>query len=165
MAALTLLPLGTLQLLAAIEHGYWYARSAEFMQQPIVELLVWMRMPGDILFSMGAVTLTWFVLRLWFGPRREETALPVRRRGGRALRRPPRMIEFYAEIRQAHIAAAIASGAVPAAGNPGTGAAAQVGARAAAALPQLHDRHGPADRRPDACSRSCLAAFLFEWLA
>jgi nitric oxide reductase subunit B len=75
MAALTLLPLGTLQLLAAIEHGYWYARSAEFMQQPIVDLLVWMRMPGDIIFSVGAVTLTWFVLRLWFGPRREE-ALP-----------------------------------------------------------------------------------------
>ena len=46
MALLTLLPLGTLQLLAAIEHGYWYARSAEFMQQPIVELLVWMRVPG-----------------------------------------------------------------------------------------------------------------------
>jgi nitric oxide reductase subunit B len=73
MASLTLLPLGTLQLLAAIEHGYWYARSAEFMQQPIVDLLVWMRMPGDIIFSVGAVTLTWFVLRLWFGPRREET--------------------------------------------------------------------------------------------
>jgi nitric oxide reductase subunit B len=73
MAALTLLPLGTMQLLAAIEHGYWYARSAEFMQQPIVDLLIWMRMPGDVIFSVGAVTLTWFVLRLWFGPKREES--------------------------------------------------------------------------------------------
>src|SRR3546814_108369 len=36
MAALTLLPLGTLQLMAAIDQGYWYARSAEFMQRPIV---------------------------------------------------------------------------------------------------------------------------------
>jgi nitric oxide reductase subunit B len=69
MAVLTLLPLGTLQLLAAIEHGYWYARSAEFMQQPIVDLLVWMRVPGDTIFSVGAVTLTWFVVRLWIGPR------------------------------------------------------------------------------------------------
>src|SRR5690606_1034070 len=43
MAAFTLLPLGIIQLQAAIEHGYWYARSAEFMQQPIVDLLVWMR--------------------------------------------------------------------------------------------------------------------------
>ena len=70
MALLTLLPLGTLQLLAAIEHGYWYARSADFMQQPVVDLLVWMRMPGDIIFSVGAVTFTWFVLRLWVGPTR-----------------------------------------------------------------------------------------------
>jgi nitric oxide reductase subunit B len=72
MALLTLLPLGTIQLLAAIDHGYWYARSAEFMQQPLVELLVWMRVPGDTIFSIGAVTLTWFVFRLWVGPRREE---------------------------------------------------------------------------------------------
>jgi nitric oxide reductase subunit B len=71
MALLTLLPLGTLQLLAAIEHGYAYARSAEFMQQPIVELLVWMRMPGDIIFSVGAMALTWFVFRLWVAPRLE----------------------------------------------------------------------------------------------
>jgi len=65
MALLTLLPLGTLQLLAAIEHGYWYARSAEFMQKPVVDLLVWLRVPGDTLFAVGAVALAWFVLRLW----------------------------------------------------------------------------------------------------
>jgi len=70
MGVLTLLPLGTMQLLAAIEHGYWYARSAEFMQKPIVELLIWMRMPGDVIFSIGAVALAWFVLRLWVAPRR-----------------------------------------------------------------------------------------------
>lgn len=72
MALLTLLPLGTLQLLAAIDNGYWYARSAEFMQSPIVETLVWMRVPGDTIFSIGAVTLTWFVFRLWVRPRREQ---------------------------------------------------------------------------------------------
>jgi nitric oxide reductase subunit B len=70
MALLTLLPLGTLQLLSAIKHGYWYARSAEFMQQPIVDLLIWMRVPGDAIFSIGALTLAWFVLRLWVGPKR-----------------------------------------------------------------------------------------------
>ncbi|WP_399677274.1 cbb3-type cytochrome c oxidase subunit I, partial [Xenophilus sp.] len=69
MAVLTLLPLGTLQLLAAIEHGYWYARSAEFMQKPIVDLLIWMRVPGDVVFSIGALALAWFVLRLWVRPR------------------------------------------------------------------------------------------------
>ncbi|MBE2291203.1 MAG: nitric-oxide reductase large subunit, partial [Xanthomonadaceae bacterium] len=71
MALLTLLPLGILQLHAAIEHGYWYARSAEFMQQPIVDLLVWMRVPADTLFSVGAFALAWFMLRLWIAPKRE----------------------------------------------------------------------------------------------
>jgi nitric oxide reductase subunit B len=40
------------------------------MQQPIVDLLVWLRVPGDTIFSIGAVTFTWFVLRLWIGPGR-----------------------------------------------------------------------------------------------
>jgi nitric oxide reductase subunit B len=71
MALLTLLPLGVMQLFAAIEHGYAYARSAEFMQRPIVEMLVWMRVPGDTIFSVGALSLAWFVLRLWVAPRRE----------------------------------------------------------------------------------------------
>jgi nitric oxide reductase subunit B len=72
MAITTLLPLGTMQLLAAIDNGYWYARSAEFMQQPIVELLVWMRVPGDTVFSVGAGAFTWFVMKLWLQPGREE---------------------------------------------------------------------------------------------
>ena len=65
MALLTLLPLGVLQLRAAIEHGYWYARSAEFMNQGIVHLLIWMRVPGDTLFAVGAALLGLFVARLW----------------------------------------------------------------------------------------------------
>jgi nitric oxide reductase subunit B len=72
MAALTLLPLGPMQLLAAIEHGYWYARSADFMNKPIVDMLVWMRVPGDTIFSIGALALCWFMLRLWIAPRRAE---------------------------------------------------------------------------------------------
>jgi nitric oxide reductase subunit B len=73
MALLTLLPIGTLQLLAAIDHGYWYARSAEFMHQPLIELLVWMRVPGDTIFSIGAVLFSWFVIGLWVNPKREAT--------------------------------------------------------------------------------------------
>ena len=71
MAVLTLLPLGVMQLLAAIEHGYWYARSAEFMQKPIIDLLVWLRVPGDTIFSVGALALAWFIFRLWVAPRPE----------------------------------------------------------------------------------------------
>ena len=75
MALLTLLPLGVMQLLAAIEHGYAHARSAEFRQQPIVEMLVWMRVPGDTIFSVGAVALAWFVFRLWIAPTRETAVI------------------------------------------------------------------------------------------
>jgi nitric oxide reductase subunit B len=46
------------------------------MQQPIVDLLVWMRVPGDVLFSIGALLLAWFVLRLWVSPRKARTVLP-----------------------------------------------------------------------------------------
>ncbi len=70
MAVFTLLPLGLLQLNAVLEHGYWYARSAGFMGQPIIDVLVWMRVPGDTVFSIGALSLAWFVFRLWFAPRR-----------------------------------------------------------------------------------------------
>jgi nitric oxide reductase subunit B len=78
MSIFTLLPIGILQLRAAIEHGYWFARSAEFMQRPIIELLVWLRVPGDTVFSVGALLLAWFVLRLWW-PRRAKqgAALPA----------------------------------------------------------------------------------------
>jgi nitric oxide reductase subunit B len=74
MALLTLLPIGVMQLLAALEHGYAHARSAEFMQQPAIEMLVWMRVPGDTIFSIGALALCWFVLRLWIKPKLESAA-------------------------------------------------------------------------------------------
>jgi len=70
MALLTLLPLGTLQLFASLENGYWYARSAEFMQQPLVDVLVWLRVPGDTIFAIGALALAVFVVGLWLFPRR-----------------------------------------------------------------------------------------------
>ena len=69
MALLTLLPLGLLQLNDVLNNGYWHARSAEFMGKPIVDLLVWIRVPGDTVFSIGAITLAWFVLRLWIKPK------------------------------------------------------------------------------------------------
>ena len=74
MALLTLLPLGVLQLQAALENGYWYARSAEFMNKPIVALLVWMRVPGDTVFALGALLIAWFVFRLWVAPRQKVPA-------------------------------------------------------------------------------------------
>jgi nitric oxide reductase subunit B len=65
MGVLTLLPLGLLQLRAVLDHGYWFARSAEFMDRPLIHMLVWMRMPGDILFAIGALLIAVFVASLW----------------------------------------------------------------------------------------------------
>ena len=45
------------------------------MQQPIIDFLVWIRVPGDIIFSFGALTLAWFVLGLWIRPRYETASL------------------------------------------------------------------------------------------
>jgi len=63
MTFLSLLPQGVLQTYAAIEHGYWYARTAEFMQSPVMHALVWARVPGDVVFGVGVVTFVWFVFR------------------------------------------------------------------------------------------------------
>ncbi len=78
MALLTLLPLGVLQLNAALDHGYWFARSEHFMDQPLVHLLVWMRVPGDSLFAVGALLISVFVASLWLVRRRQPggVALP-----------------------------------------------------------------------------------------
>ena len=67
MVVLSMLPIGILQAMASIEHGTWYARSAEFMQTPAMQILRWMRVPGDILFALGAALLGWFVLGLLTG--------------------------------------------------------------------------------------------------
>ena len=69
MALLTLLPMGVLQLNAALENGYWFARSAEFMNRPIIDMLVWMRMPGDMVFASGAILLALFVAIKWLKPK------------------------------------------------------------------------------------------------
>ena len=67
MVVLSMLPIGIVQAMASIEHGTWYARSAEFMQTPSMQILRWMRVPGDILFATGAALLGWFVLGLLTG--------------------------------------------------------------------------------------------------
>ncbi|AGP34548.1 nitric-oxide reductase large subunit [Sorangium cellulosum] len=67
MVLLSLLPIGLLQAWAAVEHGTWYARSAEFLQTGLMDKLRWMRVLGDSAFALGALLLGWFVLGLWTG--------------------------------------------------------------------------------------------------
>jgi nitric oxide reductase subunit B len=67
MCVLSLLPVGLMQTWASVEHGYWYARSAEFLQSPLMQNLRWMRIPGDTVFALGAVALVLFVAGLKTG--------------------------------------------------------------------------------------------------
>ena len=67
MCLLSLLPVGLLQTWASVETGYWYARSSEFMQTPIMNFWRWMRVPGDTIFFLGAVALVIFVAGLKTG--------------------------------------------------------------------------------------------------
>ncbi|HMV51079.1 MAG TPA: cbb3-type cytochrome c oxidase subunit I, partial [Blastocatellia bacterium] len=76
MVVLSMLPIGLMQTWAAVEHGTWYARSAEFLQSGLMTNLRWMRAFGDIVFSIGVVALGWFVLGLFTG-RSIDRAEPV----------------------------------------------------------------------------------------
>ncbi|WP_442794974.1 nitric-oxide reductase large subunit [Pelobium manganitolerans] len=67
MLLLSLLPIGLLQTIASVNHGMWWARSAEFMQQPLMNTLRWMRLWGDTIFALGTIALAIFVVGLATG--------------------------------------------------------------------------------------------------
>jgi nitric oxide reductase subunit B len=64
MVTLSLLPVGLMQTWASVEHGYWYARSAEFLQSGTLNVFRWLRVIGDTIFAAGAISLASFVLGL-----------------------------------------------------------------------------------------------------
>src|SRR5678809_847301 len=67
MVTLSLLPVGLMQTWASVEHGYWYARSPEFLQTGAIETFRWLRGVGDTIFAFGAVALAIFVIGLRIG--------------------------------------------------------------------------------------------------
>jgi len=67
MVGLSLLPVGLAQTWASVETGYWYARSPEFLQSPVLQFFRWLRAPGDMLFTVGIVSLVIFVAGLSLG--------------------------------------------------------------------------------------------------
>lgn len=80
MVLISLLPVGLMQTWASVEHGTWYARSAEFMQHPVIHTLVWLRIIGDSIFAIGALILGWFIVGLKTGwSLKDEPHLPYLR--------------------------------------------------------------------------------------
>ena len=77
MIGLSLLPIGLLQTIASVETGLWYARSAEFLQQPALETLRWLRIVGDSVFLLGVGGLVWFALGLIGGWSYEQDSGPA----------------------------------------------------------------------------------------
>ncbi|SFE01666.1 nitric-oxide reductase large subunit [Thermophagus xiamenensis] len=64
MVLISVLPIGLAQTWVSVKHGLWYARSAEFLQTPVMETLRWLRAIGDTIFAVGVVFLAWFVFGL-----------------------------------------------------------------------------------------------------
>ena len=50
MVVSNLFPGGVLQLWDVLNHGYWHARGPQFLNQHLVRLIEWARLPGDLIF-------------------------------------------------------------------------------------------------------------------
>ena len=50
MVVTNLFPGGVLQLWDVLQNGYWHARGPEFLHQPFMRIIEWLRLPGDIVF-------------------------------------------------------------------------------------------------------------------
>jgi len=72
----SLLPQGLLQTYASFSESYAYARSAEFVHSNVMEALVWARVPGDVVFSVGVFAFVLFVYRAFAEKTYLDTARP-----------------------------------------------------------------------------------------
>ena len=70
MVFISLVPAGIYQAWASISQGMWFARSPEVIHSRFMETLVWLRVPGDVVFSIGVVFLALFALALLRGTRK-----------------------------------------------------------------------------------------------
>ena len=67
MVTISLLPVGLMQTWASVEHGYWYARSPEFLQTGVIETFPVAAVIGDTVFAAGSIALAAFVIGLRTG--------------------------------------------------------------------------------------------------
>jgi nitric oxide reductase subunit B len=79
MVFLSLLPAGIWQAWASIDQGMWFARSPAVVHSTVMETLVWLRVPGDVVFAGGALLLAVYALRLLRRPAAGAVALPSAR--------------------------------------------------------------------------------------
>jgi nitric oxide reductase subunit B len=77
----SLLPVGIIQFIASASEGLWYARSEAFMQSDILQTLRWVRTIGDVVFIVGALAVTWQIVKGVFFPDLEPVALETDENG------------------------------------------------------------------------------------
>ncbi len=74
MIVLNIFPVGVIQMIASYTHGFWYARSYEFVHSGTVQFFTWLRVLGDLTFVLGGVLpLVFIVLRGMFYLRKAAT--------------------------------------------------------------------------------------------
>jgi nitric oxide reductase subunit B len=64
MVFMSLLPAGIYQAYHSVTTGLWYARAPEIVRSTVMETLVWLRVPGDVVFALGAALLAVYALQL-----------------------------------------------------------------------------------------------------
>jgi nitric oxide reductase subunit B len=69
MVFLSLLPQGLYQTYASFTRDYAYARSAEVIHGPVMQALVWARVPGDLVFAVGVLAFAAFAVRAFAATR------------------------------------------------------------------------------------------------
>ncbi|USX17565.1 nitric-oxide reductase large subunit [Oxalobacteraceae bacterium OTU3REALA1] len=77
MVFISLVPAGIYQAWASITTGMWFARSPEVVHSKFMETLVWMRVPGDVVFAVGTLFLAMFAWRLLTGARKPKVSIVV----------------------------------------------------------------------------------------
>jgi nitric oxide reductase subunit B len=70
MIVMSLFPSGVLQLWDVAQHGYWHARSLDYLGSDRARLIEWLRMPGDLVFIIfGALPLVIATVKAYVGVR------------------------------------------------------------------------------------------------
>lgn len=77
MVFMSLVPAGIYQAYVSITQGLAAARAPEVIHSPLVETLVWMRVPGDIVFAIGGVFLGVYAAALLLRRPKREAAQPA----------------------------------------------------------------------------------------
>ncbi|HEY5711767.1 MAG TPA: nitric-oxide reductase large subunit [Allosphingosinicella sp.] len=75
MVFMSLFPQGLYQTYQSFTHDYAFARSAEVIHSPIMQALVWARVPGDLVFSVGVAAFALFMIRALFARRTPEVPI------------------------------------------------------------------------------------------